>query len=122
MTAAAAVKVAGYCPMGCGSTLMLDDAGHLLCTWVSCPRPEAADLVLADREAEHQVELRADGFTVKHPLRERLDDQLVTCPLASWVEQQGGPPMPPGRYRVRQLADPELGSFWSAGWSWEALS
>lgn len=40
-------KVQGYCPMGCGATLFLGEGGHITCSWLECPRPHAADELLA---------------------------------------------------------------------------
>lgn len=34
--------VKGKCPMGCGETLFLGDAGYVTCSWHECPDPSAA--------------------------------------------------------------------------------
>lgn len=106
-------EVAGYCPMGCGQTLTLDTRGHVTCSGATCPRPDAADELLTDPETEHIVELGAFNFSVQHPLRERLDGDLLQCTLHSWIADQPHPPEPPGnRYRVREPWD---------GGPWEKL-
>ena len=73
--------VTGYCPMGCGRTLFLADGGYVTCSYIHCPRRGAVADLLADREISHIVQLGEDTFTVRHPLRERLDDALMTCTL-----------------------------------------
>lgn len=92
--------VRGNCPMGCGQTLFLGDGGHITCSKADCPRPSAVDELLHDRETEHIVELGETSFTVRHPLRERLDDALMECGLHSRIAAGSGPPVPPGRYRA----------------------
>lgn len=106
--------VAGWCPMGCGNTLALDPCGSITCTNPGCPRPDAAADILGDGETEHVVQLDPHEFTVRHPLRERLDDALMTCTLHGHVKSMARPPHPPGRYRVyRARADSD------DGWTWE---
>jgi hypothetical protein len=51
-------------------------------------------------------------FTVRHPLRERLDDALMECALHDMTAGLDGPPRRPGRYRVTVAG---------GGWSWEPL-
>jgi hypothetical protein len=100
-------EVAGYCPMGCGRTLFLGASGHVTCSGAHCPRPDAVDVLLGDRETEHVVELGAWGFSVQHPLRERLDGALFGCGLHAAIAEQDGPPEVPGhRYRVRAFDQP----------------
>lgn len=92
--------VAGRCPMGCGETLFLGDGGYITCSFIRCPRPDAVADLLADRETEHIVLFGEDGFTVRHPLRERLDDALMECRLHEYIASLSGPPVKPGRYRA----------------------
>jgi hypothetical protein len=100
--------VAGNCPMGCGATLVL--AGSTLaCAIATCPRPTAAAELLADVETEHIVDLKKVTFTVRHPLRERLDDALMRCDLDYQISQSARAPHPPGLYRVTAAA---------GGWHW----
>lgn len=98
------VKVAGFCPMGCGETLFVVNArdmrARVECCHEGCARPTAVDELLADVETDHIVEFGADGFSVQHPLAERLDGDLFTCTLHEQLGALDGPPAAPGRYRV----------------------
>jgi hypothetical protein len=105
--------VTGYCPMGCGRTLFLADGGYVTCSYIHCPRRGAVADLLADREISHIVQLGEDTFTVRHPLRERLDDALMTCTLHEHIAGLAGPPVQPGRYRAHGAG---------GQWSWEPLS
>lgn len=110
--------VAGYCPMGCGQTLVLGEGGHVTCSWARCPRPAAVDELLSDRETEHIVRLDAYTFAVEHPLRERLDGELFDCALHAAIATAEEPPEAPGRYRVRAFDQPweRLPSAAAPGW------
>lgn len=101
--------VAGYCPMGCGQTLFLGSGSQIRCSNHGCPRPDAVDELLADRETEHVVVLGEATFSIQHPLRERLDGALFECQLHEWLSEQDGPPEGPGQYRV---SEPYGDSFW----------
>lgn len=74
-------RVAGYCPMGCGQTLMLGEGGFVTCSLLACPDPSAVATILDDGETEHVVKFERSTFTVRHPLRERLGDRLMACEL-----------------------------------------
>jgi len=103
--------VQGFCPMGCGQTLSAMDGGHITCRHIDCPHPTAVDEILADRETEHLVVFSESAFTVRHPLRERLDDALMECQLHEHIAGLSGPPTAPGRYRA--LAEgPDEWSWW----------
>jgi hypothetical protein len=108
-------RVVGYCPMGCGQTLLLGADGYLVCSLIGCPRPTAVGELLADRETDHVVDFGESAFTVRHPLRERLDDALMTCELHLYIAGLDGPPVRPGRYRASLIT--------AAGgrWVWSAL-
>ncbi len=80
-------KVAGYCPMGCGQTLHLDTKGAVRCFEYHCANNRAVHVLLADAQIDHVVSFTADSWTVKHPLRERLDDQLLGCTLGQKVAE-----------------------------------
>lgn len=110
---AGCVQVCGFCPMGCGATLvLLADTSMLVCANVTCPRPGAAAVILADPQTEHVVEFTAQGFTIRHPLRERLDDALFDCNLTDEVAGVNYPPTL-GRYQARLSA--------AVGWVYERL-
>jgi hypothetical protein len=98
------VKVAGFCPYGCGDTLFLGDGGHVTCSLLGCPNPTGVDELL-HLDHEHYVTFDEDGFTVEHPLRERINGTMHGCPLHSYLQTLDGAPMKPGRYRVVETAD-----------------
>jgi hypothetical protein len=90
--------------MGCGSSVVLV-SGRITCIGKDCSRPAAAAEILADTETEHIVVLTQHDFTIRHPLRERLDDLLMQCLLHRYLEALSGPPFKPGRYRVTGHGD-----------------
>jgi hypothetical protein len=110
-------KTAGHCPMGCGQTLFAGAGGHITCSHIGCKRPTAVDELLHDRETEHIVEIGQTGFTIRHPLRERLDDALMECKLHERIAALSGPPARPGRYRVTA----NTGQFPEGAWHWQEL-
>lgn len=63
----------------------------LHCANKDCPRPNAALEILSEpQRTDHLVSLGRDGgFSVKHPLIERLDDKLLHCHLADYVAEFG---------------------------------
>jgi hypothetical protein len=102
--------------MGCGKTLFLGAGGYVTCSWIECPRPDAAADILLERETEHLVTWDHDNrYTIKHPLRERLDDALMDCPLVAELRDFWGPPVKPGLYRARPPQMPD------GGWHWESI-
>jgi len=106
-------RVAGYCPACGGESLFLGNGGHATCSRLDCLDPCAADKILADRETEHIAVIRADDFTIRHPLHERIGGALESCRLHAHLSSLDGPPRREGEYRVR----------WSGErWTWEALS
>lgn len=107
------IPIEGFCPMGCGPNLYHAEDGRVMCSIVECPRPDAAALVLDDQETEHVVVFSPTAFTVRHPLRERLDDALMECQLHEHIAALDGPPVEPGRYRARA----QYGV-----WTWEPVS
>lgn len=92
--------VQGYCPFGCGRTLFLADGGYVTCSYLHCPRRDAVSDLLADSETEHIVLFEAATFSIRHPLRERHDDEFMTCALHEHCKALDGPPVQPGRYRA----------------------
>lgn len=108
------LKIAGYCPMGCGETLEAAADGMFACTRRGCPRPYAASEILANRETEHLVTFSPTAFTVRHPLRERLDDALMDCQLHEFIAALDGPPVQPGLYRAVESED-------DGGWVWSPV-
>lgn len=96
-------QVCGFCPMGCGTTLFVGVGGHITCSYVGCPEPSATDLILDDRITEHVVTFDDDGFTIRHPLRERINDELMRCTLHNECAR-AGPPLT-GVYTVFRVGD-----------------
>jgi hypothetical protein len=86
--------------MGCGQTLILGDGGYVTCSHLDCQQPDAVSVLLEDRETEHVVTFQAVGFTIQHPLRERLDGELEECEVHQLCLGLTGRPMRTGRYRV----------------------
>jgi hypothetical protein len=96
--------------MGCGQTLFAAAGGFITCSKLTCPRPDAVAVLLDDAETEHIVELRKGDFTVRHPMRERLADELMNCKLHAYIAGLDGPPAKVGRYRVTSNG---------LGWRWD---
>jgi len=124
------VNVNGHCLMGCGRTLHLNTGtGMIICVSKKCPRPTAlSDLIAKDPEP-HKVEVGWQGFAIKHPLHERIDDRLFECDLQKWLEDLEGPPVSDGFYSVvkvegigehRRAALREQGSSVIDGWLFTA--
>jgi hypothetical protein len=92
---------------------------------LECPRPDAAASILDHPETEHIVTIRDDGFTVEHPLRERLDGALHECRLHQDFSAAGGPPKRPGCYRVTRHEPDAVSESYRpgpcGGWDFEAV-
>lgn len=95
------MRVEGYCPMGCGPTLHLTFTGIVECDNPACPIPRSVHRILANNETEHIVKIEDRGFTIEHPLRERLDEPLFNCALHLALRELEGPPVDIGVWRVR---------------------
>lgn len=96
-------RIKGFCPMGCGETLFVTADGHITCSWPDCKAPGAADEILSDPETDHIVVFGEQGWTVRHPLRERLNDDLLNCDIHGDLAKYDGPPVTPGCYRARWI-------------------
>jgi hypothetical protein len=96
--------ISGYCPMGCGETLELAVGGTVGCGHALCPCPDAVARILADPETEHIVDLQPDGYSIKHPLAERINDALLDCDLHDHVQRMI-PDAALGRYRVARSGE-----------------
>lgn len=123
--------MAGYCP-ACGAwSLTRTDDGVLRCMVFECPDRDAAAKILSDPEVHHVVVFTKTGYTIRHPLRERIDDALLDCQLHVACGQHG-PPDGPGKYRVEHHVYAEGEAIrnellWvfpgpAAEWYWEKLS
>lgn len=119
------VPVVGYCP-ACGKTeleLRKYD-GMILCTGHPCPNPGAAFEVLQDPEIHHIVRFDSDSetFNVKHPLRERVDSELLDCDIHDEVLRwavDGGSTNGTWRLKRRDDVPGEEANEWP--WLWEKL-
>lgn len=111
-TSGAHVRVPGHCPACGAQTLYTMAGGHIRCTWSHCPRPTAVDELLQDSETEHVVQFGEAGFTIRHPLQERLDDALMECRLHQVLVGMAGPPVTQGRYRARETPGTVDGYSW----------
>jgi hypothetical protein len=114
----AAMHVEGYCPMGCGRTLILGVGGEVTCSNQLCVRRSAVAEILADPETQHVVWFEEHAFTMLHPLRERLADEdaqaaIAACSLNTYIKGLDGPPVAPGKYRALART--------GAGWAWEEV-
>lgn len=84
-------KVDAYCP-ACGlRTVTLGQAGNLYCRWAECPDQSAVHTILSDRETEHIVYLGLEAWTIRHPLRERINDALLRCQLNDALRDLAAP-------------------------------
>lgn len=95
------IKVKGYCPMGCGDTLFLGHEGYIICGFLDCPKPEAADEVLHISETSHVAYLDEYNYTLVHPLKCRLFYPTLKCPEDTYLNSLTGPPRKPGKYRFK---------------------
>jgi hypothetical protein len=108
-------RIQGHCP-ACGkAALFVGEGGYVTCSVLTCPEPDAVSTLLDDRETEHIVRLDADGWTVRHPLRERLGDALMACRIHDYLREIDQPEEL-GTFRARlETEDPDV-------WSWEKIA
>lgn len=92
--------VAGKCP-ACGTQFLSLLKGKLWCCYRSCPRPNAAHEVLADAGTWHVVRVGETSWNARHPLIERLDDELLSCGIGDFLEQERPEP---GTYVVEKVS------------------
>ncbi len=115
-------RVNGCCPSCGGRQLFVFDDGQLLCRQEGCALPSAASQILNQGgETGHILESRNDGWTIMHPLRERLEGALFRCEVADTVNTIG-PPAMLGYYRI--LATTGTGAVRAGhgtGTDWEYL-
>lgn len=94
--------VDGFCPMGCGRTLAVGGRGRVYCTNPECPDQDAVHELLGDAETQHIVTFQNDGILIRHPLRERVRDELENCTLLYALTVVYPPLATAGRWRVYQ--------------------
>jgi len=127
------MKIKGYCPWCGHPDPEVGPDAFLRCTNPDCPNPDGVAYVLLDNEIEHIVRFDegAETFNVKHPLRERIDSELLDCPIHAVVRAQINDGQiysdhqwhPVGgtwrlRYEQAQQENPEFGGD---PFSWEKL-
>lgn len=99
------ILIDGFCPM-CGSqTLYAEEmrvVNRIICIGDDCPDPQATHRILSDSSTDHLVTFTGSGFTIRHPLRERIDDALMDCELHLHLMSMPGPPE--GRPGVFQIS------------------
>ena len=96
------MDVVGYCPMGCGPHLHVMSGGMIMCLAPGCPNPGAVTHLISQPQSHLDVvQIDEDGFSILHPLRERLDGSLFDCPVNKALLAMPAPPAPPGKYRAR---------------------
>jgi hypothetical protein len=95
-------KVQGFCPMGCGETLFLGEGGYVTCADSVCPMPDSVSNLLSESPEQGHIGTfhEVGGFTLAHPLRERIGGTLETCALHRHLTSLSGPPVDPGQYRM----------------------
>lgn len=112
------IQVKGYCPACGNQTLRVledeSDPTPVVCVGENCPDMGAVHRILQDAQTDHVVHFSGSGFTIRHPLRERIDDALMDCELHLALMGMPGPPDGrPGRFRM----------FWKDGrWDMERLT
>jgi hypothetical protein len=91
-----------YCPMGCGNTLHVMQPGMIRCLLKGCHDPMAVQKILSQPESHLDiVQIDEDGFSILHPLRERIGGGLFDCPVNKALLAMSAPPAPPGRYQAK---------------------
>lgn len=126
--------VDGFCP-ACGQfSLMVrngervvaDDDRQVRCQNRDCPDSHAAHKILQDPEVHHIVRFDDQGwFNVKHPLRERVDSELLDCSIHDVVVDaiEMDLVVPEGLWRL--IGHPSVyipgGPDQEADWEWEQL-
>lgn len=106
------LKVQGYCPMGCGETLEVNKRGAVSCGGGDCMDPHAVQEILNQSEHRHILNIDTAGWTLKHPLAERVQDELFECPIGARMHVVALDRVEHGRYAV-SLDDDQ--------WKWEKL-
>lgn len=81
--------VDGYCP-ACGSEALYLSFGIPTCFQKGCPDPTIIGNLLDDSEIHHIVRFdpNSETFNVKHPLRERVNSELLDCEIHGVIQAQ----------------------------------
>jgi hypothetical protein len=73
----------------------------IMCLAKDCPEPGAVTRIISSTETKDIVQIDAGGFSILHPLRERLGNGLLDCPVNKALLAMSEPPALPGRYQAR---------------------
>jgi Family of unknown function (DUF6085) len=106
------IMTTAHCP-ACTDPVGVNRLGKLVCRNAGCSRPTAAEEILSETELGHIIDIGDISWSMKHPLVERIRDELLKCDFIQYMKNTGGPPQPPGRYRVTETA--------GGSWNWERL-
>lgn len=89
------ILLEGQCPLGCGGTLYAEEnslVNRVICLGDDCPDPDTVNRILQDDEMHHLVRFTEGSFTIRHPLRERSNSELMECPVSLSCARMPGPP------------------------------
>jgi len=104
--------VDGICP-ACGKQYLgiavwhrSEEASRVHCWNILCPDPKAVWKILNRPDTDHVAWFGQHGWTLQHPLKERVDDKLASCPATAWMQRH----IPaeadrPGLYRMTEDGD-----------------
>lgn len=98
--------------MGCGPHLHVMPGGMIMRLAPGCPDRGAVTGIISDPETGHVADVTEDGWTLKHPLRERLGDGLFACTAGEVMrraEEDGA--LLPGRWRLLPGTDGAAAAF-----------
>lgn len=123
------MRVKGFCPICAHADPAVGTDGFLHCTNPGCPDMHAVGQLLMDDELGHIVRFdEAGGFNVKHPLRERLEDQrgsaaLLDCAIHFVVTEAVNDFLivPQGTYRLTGHPAVLHHTNQDADWEWESI-
>lgn len=92
------------CP-ACGSdnSLFRGFQGRISCSSADCPNPGAVHNLLNDPHIlDHLVSVTDHGWTLRHPLIERIGDALFACDLSGHLtgQREANVDTTPGVYRL----------------------
>ena len=113
-------RIEGRCPMCGKDSLFIAAGGYVTCAFIECPNPTGLSDIIGDTEIEHVVLFEPyrrghrAGFVIRHPLRERLNNALMTCALGVYIAGMDHTRVAAGKYRV----SPGPGRH---TWRWETL-
>lgn len=57
------VKIVGKCPMGCGSTLFIGKGGFVTCSYLKCPDPNFASVLMDQLDKIGELVILSDKIS-----------------------------------------------------------